>query len=69
MASTQSEIRALLDSRVDVCRAKDIDQLMSLYSSNIVHFDCVPPLQGFIGTDAVRRNLLRWLEEYEGPIG
>jgi len=42
---------------------------MSLYSPNIVYFDCVPPLQGFIGSDAVRRNFLRWFDEYEGPIG
>lgn len=42
---------------------------MSLYSSDIVYFDVVPPLQGFIGTDAVRRNFLRWFDEYEGPIG
>jgi hypothetical protein len=37
MVSTQSEvralseIRALLDSRIEACRAKDIDRLMSLY--------------------------------------
>jgi ketosteroid isomerase-like protein len=69
MASTQSEIKVLLDSREEACRVKDIDRLMSLYSPNIVYFDCVPPLQGFIGSDAVRRNFLRWFDEYEGPIG
>lgn len=69
MTSTQPELKALLTARDEACRAKDIDRLMSLYSSNIVYFDCVPPLQGFIGTDAVRRNFLRWFDEYEGPIG
>jgi ketosteroid isomerase-like protein len=69
MASSESEVRALLESRVEACRAKDIDRLMSLYSPDIVYFDCVPPLQGFIGSDAVRRNFLRWFDEYEGPIG
>jgi ketosteroid isomerase-like protein len=69
MASTQSEVKALLDNREEACRAKDIDRLMSLYSSDIVYFDCVPPLQGFVGSDAVRRNFLRWFDEYEGPIG
>jgi ketosteroid isomerase-like protein len=69
MASTRSEIKTLLDSRLEACRAKDIDRLMSLYSPDIVYFDVVPPLQGFIGTDAVRRNFLRWFGEYEGPIG
>lgn len=69
MPSPESEVRALLDNRVEACRQKDIDRLMALYSSNIVYFDCVPPLQGFIGTDAVRRNFLRWFGEYEGLIG
>ncbi|WP_119269331.1 YybH family protein [Taklimakanibacter deserti] len=69
MASAQSEVTALLDNRVEACRAKDIDRLMSLYSSDIVYFDCVPPLQGFIGSAAVRGNFLRWFDEYEGPIG
>jgi ketosteroid isomerase-like protein len=69
MASERSDVEALLDSRLEACRAKDIDRLMSLYSADIVYFDCVPPLQGFHGSDAVRRNFLRWFDEYEGPIG
>ena len=69
MASERADVRALLDSRIEACRAKDIDRLMSLYSTDIVYFDCVPPLQGFNGSDAVRRNFLRWFDEYEGPIG
>jgi ketosteroid isomerase-like protein len=68
MASTESEVRVLLDSRVEACRAKDIHRLMSLYSPNIVYFDVVPPLH-FIGSDAVRGNFVRWFNEYEGPIG
>ncbi|XIA62519.1 nuclear transport factor 2 family protein [Bradyrhizobium sp. TZ2] len=68
LASADSEIEALLDSRVQACRAKDIDRLMSLYSPNIVYFDVVPPLR-FIGSDAVRDNFVRWFNEYNGPIG
>lgn len=68
MSSTESEVSALLDSRVEACREKDIDRLMSLYSSDIVYFDVVPPLQ-FTGSDAVRSNFVRWFKEYEGPIG
>lgn len=64
---SESEVRALLESRVEACRAKDIDRLMSLYSPNIVYFDVVPPLQ-FTGSDAVRRNFVRWFDEYEGTI-
>jgi ketosteroid isomerase-like protein len=68
MASPESKVRALLESRVDACREKDIGRLMSLYSPNIVYFDVVPPLC-FIGSGAVRGNFVRWFNEYEGPIG
>jgi uncharacterized protein (TIGR02246 family) len=64
----EDEVGALLDERVDACRAKDIDRLMALYSPDVVYFDVVPPLH-FTGTDPVRRNFQRWFDEYEGPIG
>jgi ketosteroid isomerase-like protein len=41
---------------------------MSLYSSGIVYYDVVPPLQ-FAGSAEVRRNFMRWFDEYDGPIG
>ena len=68
MTSSNSEIQALLDTRVAACQAKDIDRLMSLYSPDIVYYDVVPPLR-FTGPDEVRRNFLRWFDEYDGPIG
>jgi ketosteroid isomerase-like protein len=68
MASNDSGVRALLDSRVDACQAKDIDRLMSLYSSDIVYYDVVPPLQ-FAGSTDVRRNFIRWFDQYDGPLG
>lgn len=68
MASIDAEIRALLDNRVEACRTKDIERLMSLYSPGIVYFDVVPPLR-FVGSDAVRANFVRWFDEYQGPIG
>jgi uncharacterized protein (TIGR02246 family) len=64
----EDEVGALLDERVEACRAKDIDRLMALYSPDVVYFDVVPPLH-FTGTDPVRRNFQRWFDEYEGPIG
>jgi len=68
MASAQSEVRALLDRWSEACRLKDIDQLMSLYAPDITYFDAVPPLQ-ITGSDAVRRNFLRWFDSYESSIG
>ena len=66
--TARADVMAVLDSRLEACRAKDIDRLMSLYSPDIVYFDVIPPHQ-FTGTDAVRRNFLRWFAEYQGEIG
>lgn len=68
MEPVVNEVMAVLDARVEACRKKDIDGLMSLYSPDVVYFDVVPPLR-FVGTDAVRRNFVRWFDEYDGPIG
>lgn len=67
MTPNDSEIKALLDTRVDACQAKDIDRLMSIYSPDIIYYDVVPPLQ-FVGSDEVRRNFVRWFDEYDGRI-
>ncbi|MFI7133923.1 YybH family protein [Nonomuraea sp. NPDC050153] len=67
MTSNESEVMELLESRVDASQAKDIDRLLSHYSADIVYYDVVPPLQ-FTGHDEVRRNFVRWFDEYDGPI-
>ena len=67
-ASTQSEVKALLESWSEAIRAKDIDRLMSLYSPDVVYFDVVPPNQN-VGFTAVRDNFLRWFNGWTGPIG
>ncbi|MFD0472439.1 YybH family protein [Nonomuraea thailandensis] len=42
MTSSESEIRALLERRVEACQDKDVDRLMSLYSPDVVYYDVVP---------------------------
>jgi uncharacterized protein (TIGR02246 family) len=68
MDSTQSEIEALLERWSEAVRSKDIEQLMSLYSPDIVYFDLVPPLQ-IEGAAAARRNFVRWFESWSSGIG
>lgn len=68
VASTESEVRALLERWSEACRRKDIDQLMALYAPDSVYFDVVPPLR-FTGADAIRRNFLRWFDAWESGIG
>lgn len=67
MASTESEVRALLDHQSEAMRTKDIDRLMSLYSPAIVYFDVVPPLQ-FAGSAALRSRFLQWFDGWQGPF-
>jgi uncharacterized protein (TIGR02246 family) len=67
MVSTQSEVRALIDSWSETIRTKDIERLMAMYAPDIVYFDVVPPLH-YTGSAAVRRNFLRWFDTYEGSI-
>jgi ketosteroid isomerase-like protein len=68
MASTESEVKALLDSQFEAMRMKDIDQLMSLYSADIVYFDLVPPLQ-YVGSAALRQRFLEWFDGWKSSIG
>ena len=68
MASTQSEVRALLDGRSEAFRLKDIDRVMSLYADDIVYFDLVPPLR-YTGSAALRGRFSDWFERWETAIG
>ena len=68
MTSTQSEIRAFLDSRSEAISTGDLDRLMSFYSPDIVYFDIVPPLQ-YVGSAALRERFSHWFDGFEGPIG
>jgi ketosteroid isomerase-like protein len=68
MANSHSEISALFDSRSEAAWIKDIDQLMSLYSPDIVYFDLVPPLQ-YSGSAALRARFLDWFDNFQGAIG
>ncbi|MEO3876490.1 nuclear transport factor 2 family protein [Nonomuraea sp. B12E4] len=65
--SSESEIRALLEIRVEACQTKDVDRLVELYAPDIVYYDVVPPMQ-FAGLDEIRSNFVRWFDEYDGPI-
>ena len=67
MASTESDVGALLDAQVEAMRGKDLDRLMSFYSPDVVYFDVVPPLQ-YVGSASLRDRFTRWFDGFEGPI-
>jgi ketosteroid isomerase-like protein len=68
MASTQSEVNALLDGRSEAVRIKDLDRLMSFYSPDIVYFDIVPGLR-YTGSAELRPRFSEWFDAFEGSIG
>ena len=68
MATTESAVRALFEMRSEAMGKKDIDQLMSLFSSDVIYFDLVPPLQ-YAGSAALRERFTNWFEGWDGPIG
>lgn len=68
MTSTESAVRALLDSYSEAIRDKNIDRLMSHYSQDSVYFDLVAPLR-FVGVGEIRRNFLRWFDTWQSAIG
>ena len=59
MDSTQTEISALLGAQAEAIRTKDLDRLISLYSSDVMYFDVVPPLR-FAGSAALRERQVVW---------
>jgi ketosteroid isomerase-like protein len=65
---SHSEVKALLDRRSEAIRMRDIDRLMSVYSSDIVYFDLVPPLR-YTGAAALRARFLDWFGRWKSSIG
>src|SRR5687768_5707696 len=68
MASTQSDIKALVDTRAEAVWNKDLDRLMSLYAPGIVYFDLVPGLR-YVGTIALRARFTEWFHNFESAFG
>ncbi len=68
---TETSIESLLHLRLDelaqAVRDKDLERLMSFYSSDLLVFDVLPPLLAR-GTAAYRQNFERWFNSFEGPL-
>lgn len=66
-ATSESEIRALLDETVTACRAKDVTALLRNYAPDVTAFDLVDPLR-YCGTQSVARRAEEWFASFDGPI-
>ncbi|MEK6288050.1 MAG: nuclear transport factor 2 family protein [Acidobacteriota bacterium] len=67
-ATSEAQIRKLIDDQARAVRAKDIDGSVSNYAPDIVSFDVVTTLQK-IGLDACRKRAEEWFSSFQGPIG
>jgi uncharacterized protein (TIGR02246 family) len=68
MKRDEDAIRQLMDDSANAVRSRNIDELMSNFSSDVLSFDVVDPLQ-YRGADAARARAEEWLGSFKGPIG
>jgi ketosteroid isomerase-like protein len=65
--ATQAELKELFDNQGEAIGSKDVDRLMSLYSSDVLYFDVVPPLR-YAGSAALRARFKQWFDAFEGSM-
>ena len=66
--TAETETRQLIDRFQRAIRAKDLNEVLSVYASDIVSFDLVPPMQ-HVGIAAYRRPWEETFASFEGQIG
>lgn len=66
-ANNEVEIRQQMDTFEKAFRAKDVKLMMSLFSSEIVSFDIIPPLQ-YAGSDAYTKVWEETFALFQDPI-
>ncbi|HLZ59649.1 MAG TPA: nuclear transport factor 2 family protein, partial [Ktedonosporobacter sp.] len=67
-AIDETQIRVLIDTRIQAVRTKDITMALSNIAPNVLSFDVVNPLQ-YVGLDASRKRMQEWFASFQGPIG
>ena len=68
-ASSEADIRQLLDQWAKAFRARDLNGIMAIYEPGeaLVSYDIVPPLQ-FKGFEAYKKDYQEFLDQFQGPI-
>ena len=66
--SVGSVLRKRIDDIGQAIRDKDVDRLMTFYTSDVTVFDMRPPLD-VRGASAYRPNFEKWFASFEGPLG
>jgi uncharacterized protein (TIGR02246 family) len=66
--TSESDIRTLIEQRVNAVDHKDLSTLLSHHSPDVLSFDVVNPLQ-YAGVEKVRERAEEWLAAFQGSIG
>ncbi len=66
-SSRETEIWQVMDSFADAIRNKDLERVMSFYSSEVVWFDFMAPLR-HTGADEYRKVWEQCFDWFESPI-
>ena len=64
----ETQIRALIDDRINAVRAKDVDAASANVAPDIVSFDVVNPLRS-IASGSSRKRAAEWFASFAAPIG
>ena len=67
-ALDEADIRRRIDALVEAIHAMDLEGVKSIYASDIVSFDIVPPLQ-HVGAEAQWKNWADVFTAYQPPLG
>jgi ketosteroid isomerase-like protein len=62
------KVRALINRRIEATQKKDAATALSDYTSDVLSFDVIDPLQ-YRGSKSIRKRLEEWFSSFEGNIG
>jgi ketosteroid isomerase-like protein len=67
-ADDETQIRKQIDDFVNAFRTRDVNLMMSLFSSQMVSFDIIPPLK-YVGSDVYRKVWEETFALFQDGIG
>jgi uncharacterized protein (TIGR02246 family) len=67
-ATEETQIRWILDDRIDALRVRDAKRFMSHFADDFVTFELAPPLQYTEGASGNAEGLEAWFTSFKGPV-
>jgi ketosteroid isomerase-like protein len=67
-ATSEAEIRELLEARAAAVRAKDVAGVIEHLAPEVLAYDVVGPLR-YLGSGQLRQRAQQWFSSFRGPLG